>query len=135
MCITVKKIAGLVRMTIPLPIPSSPTQESEDKSPYLHPEAFGSLQALGSCHFLKVKVTQSCPTLRPHGLHSPWNSPGQNTGEGSRSFLQGIFPTQGSNPGLLYSRQILYQLSHQGSLRVHEALSSVTFSFGGYNST
>ena len=38
--------------------------------------------------------------LRPHGLYSPWNSPGQNTGVGSHSFLQGIFPTQGSNPGL-----------------------------------
>ena len=34
-----------------------------------------------------------------HGLYSPWNFPGQNTGVGSRSLLQGIFPTQGSNPG------------------------------------
>ena len=40
--------------------------------------------------------------LRPHGLYSPWNSPGQNTGVGSLTFLQGIFPTQGSNPGLLH---------------------------------
>ena len=46
-----------------------------------------------------------------------WNSPGQNTGVGSRSLLQGIFPTQGSNPGLPHCRQILYQLSHQGSLK------------------
>ena len=53
--------------------------------------------------------------LQPHGLHSPWNSPGQNTGVGSLSLLQGIFPTQGSNSGLLHCRQILYQLSHQGS--------------------
>ena len=45
----------------------------------------------------------------------PWNSPGQNTGMGCLSLLQGIFPTQGSNPGLLHCRQILYQLSHQGS--------------------
>ena len=36
-------------------------------------------------------------SLRPHGLYSPWNSPGQNTGVGSRSLLQGIFPTQGLN--------------------------------------
>ena len=50
-----------------------------------------------------------------HGLYSPWNSPGQNTGRGSPSFLQGIFPTQGSNPGILHCRQILYQLSHKGS--------------------
>ena len=47
---------------------------------------------------LKVKVAQSCPTL--WDLYSPWNPPGQNTGVGSLSLLQGIFPTQGSNPGL-----------------------------------
>ena len=54
-------------------------------------------------------------SLRPHGLYSSWNSPGQNTGVGSLSLLQGIFPTQGLNSGLLHSRQILYQLSHKGS--------------------
>ena len=39
-------------------------------------------------------------SLRPHGLYSPWNSLRQNTGVGSLSLLQGIFPTQGSNPGI-----------------------------------
>ena len=53
-----------------------------------------------------------------HGLYSPWNSPGQNTGVGGLSLLQGIFPTQGSNPGLPNCRQILYQLSHKGSPRI-----------------
>ena len=62
-----------------------------------------------------MKVTQLCLTLHPHGLYSPWNSPGQNTGVGSFSLLQGIFPTQGSNRGLLHCRRILYQLSHKGS--------------------
>ena len=61
--------------------------------------------------------------LRPHGLYSPWNSPGQNTGVGSHSLLQGIFPTQGSNPGLLHCRQILYQLSYQGSPYAYESSS------------
>ena len=61
-------------------------------------------------------------SLRPHGLYSPWNSPGQNTGMGSRSLLQGIFPTQESNPGLPHWRQILYQLNHQGSPRILEWL-------------
>ena len=56
-------------------------------------------------------------SLQCHGLYSPWNSPGQNAGEGSLSLLQGIFPTQGSNPGLPHCRWILYQLSHKGSLR------------------
>ena len=104
-------------------------------------------------------ASESCSvmsdSLRPHGLYKPWNSPGQNTGEGSHSLLQGLFPTQESNPGLsqrisdslpakpqgkpknigvgslsllqrifltqesnqglLHCRQILYQLSYQGS--------------------
>ena len=53
---------------------------------------------------VKVKVSQSCLTLQPHGLYSPWNSLGQNAGVGSCSLLQGVFPTQGSNPGLLHCR-------------------------------
>ena len=48
-------------------------------------------------------------------LHSPWNSPGQIPGVGSLSLLQRIFPTQKSNWGLLHCRQILYQLSYEGS--------------------
>ena len=68
----------------------------------------------------EVKVTQSCLTLRTHGVCSPWNSPGQNTGVGSLSLLQGIFPTQGLNPGLPQYKWILYQLSHQGNPRTLE---------------
>ena len=95
-------------------------------------------------------------SLQPHGLFSPWNSSGQNTGVGSLSLLQGIFPTrieprspalqadslpakpqgkpkntgvgslsllqwifptQELNQGLLHFRQIVYQLSYQGSPR------------------
>ena len=59
-------------------------------------------------------------SLLPYGLYSPWNSPGQNTGTGSLFSLQGIFPTQGSNPRLPHCRPILYQLSHQGSPRILE---------------
>ena len=55
-------------------------------------------------------------SLWSHGLYSPWNSPGQNTGVSSLSLLWGIFPSQGSNPGLLHCRCILYQLSQKGSL-------------------
>ena len=73
---------------------------------------------------MKVKGTQLCPALcDPMDciLYSPWNSPGsQNTGGGSCSLLQGIFPTQGSNPGLPHCRWILYQLSHQGSPKGRE---------------
>ena len=64
-------------------------------------------------------------SLWPHGLYGPWNS-GQNTGVGSLSLLQGIFPTQGSNPVFPYCRQILYQLSHNRS--PYTSFSSVQFS-------
>ena len=73
-------------------------------------------------------------SLQPHELYRPWNSPDQNTGVSCCSLLQGIFPTQGSNPGLPHCRQILYQLSHKGSpficyhSVVHQALLSMEFS-------
>ena len=51
--------------------------------------------------------------VRPLGLYSPWNSPGQNAGVGSYSLLQGILPTQGLNLGLPHYRQIRYYLSNQ----------------------
>ena len=59
-------------------------------------------------------------SLRPHGLYSPWNSPGQNTGLGSLSLLQGIVLTQRLNPDFPHCRWILYQLSHKGSPRILE---------------
>ena len=59
-------------------------------------------------------------SLQSHGLQlarllSPWNSPGNSTGMGSHSLLQGIFPTERSNLGLLHYRQMLYHLSYQVS--------------------
>ena len=70
-------------------------------------------------------------SLQPHGLHSPWNSLGQNTGVGSHSLLQGIFPTHRSNPGLPNCRRILYQLSHKGS----PVILRMTFNTNSYYST
>ena len=62
-------------------------------------------------------VTKACLTLATPwtvACQAPlWDSPGKNTGVGCRSLLQRIFPTQGSNPGLLYCRQILYYLSYR----------------------
>ena len=64
---------------------------------------------------VKMKVAQSCLLFETlWTIYSSWNSPGQNTEVGSFSHLQGIFPTQGLNPGLLHCRQILYQLSLLG---------------------
>ena len=65
-------------------------------------------------------LPQDCASgLQPHALQPsrllcPWNSPGKNTGVSCPSLLQGIFLTQGLNPGLLHGRQILYCLSYQG---------------------
>ena len=68
-----------------------------------------------------VKVSEShsvmSNSLQPmnYTIYRSWNSPGQNTGVGRLSILQGIFPTQESNWGLLCCRWILYQLSYEGS--------------------
>ena len=73
------------------------------------------------CVCVCVLVVQSCPTLcHPMDCSSPGSSVhgdsrGKTTGVGCHSLLQGIFPTQGSNPGLLHCRRILCRLSHQGS--------------------
>ena len=68
-----------------------------------------------------------CDSLQPHGLYSPWNFPGQNTGVGSLSLLQEVFPTQGSNPDLPHFARILYQLSHKESPRILEREGSLSF--------
>ena len=69
-------------------------------------------------------MSESCSvmsnSLQPHGrwparIFCLWSSSGKNTGVGSHSLFQGIFPTQRLNPGLLHCRQILYWLNHQGS--------------------
>ena len=81
------------------------------------------LEILFAVWYIKWSESHSVvfSSLRLHGLYRPWNSPGQNTGVGSLSILQGIFPTQESNPGLPHCRQILYQLNHQGNL-VHSSI-------------
>ena len=73
-----------------------------------------------TCYAVQCLVTQSWPVLcdpkdcSPPGSSVHEDSPGKNTGVGSHSFLQGIFPTRVSNPGLPHCRQILDSLSHQG---------------------
>ena len=71
---------------------------------------------------MKVKVAQSCQTLcdpRDYTIQ------GQNTGVGSLSLLQGIFQTQGLNPGLRHHRRILYQLKHKGSPKIDAIISHI----------
>src|SRR5574340_1064214 len=56
-------------------------------------------------------------SLQPHGLYSPWNSPGQSPGVGSLSLLQMIFPTQESNPVLPHCRRVVLHAQPQGKRR------------------
>ena len=83
----------------------------------------------------KESGSESCSvvsdSLQPHGLYSPWHSPGKNTGVGSLSLIQGISLTQGLNPGLPHCRQILYQLSHKGNPRI---LQRVVYPFSSRSS-
>ena len=76
-----------------------------------------------------LSESESClvmsDSLRTHGLYSPWNSPGQKTGVGRLSFLQGILPTQGSNPYLPHCMKIRYQLRQKGSPRILEWVASL----------
>ena len=78
------------------------------------------------CDLVLCLVTQSCPTLcnpmdcSPPGSSVHRDSPSKNTGVGCHALLQGIFPTHGSNLGLLHCRWILYHLSHQESPRTLE---------------
>ena len=58
--------------------------------------------------------------LSPARLLCPWDSPGKNAGVGCHALLQGIFPAQGWNPGLLHCREVLYCLSHQRSPRIKQ---------------
>ena len=71
-------------------------------------------QAPPSWDFPGKSTGVGCHCLLHFGLYSPWNSPGQNIGVGSLSLLQGIFPTQELNWGLLHCRRILYQQSYHG---------------------
>ena len=76
--------------------------------------------ALPFAKYPKWSYSVVSDSLQPHGLKPtrllcPWDFPGKNTRVGCHFLLQGIFPTQGWNPGLPHCRQMLYHLSHQGS--------------------
>ena len=78
----------------------------------------------------RKRISQSCLTLLqpqelyPTRLLCPLGSPGKSTGAGSHAVLQGIFPTQGSNPGLLHCRWTFYHLSHQISVQFNHLVVS-----------
>ena len=96
-----------------------------------------------SCGFILYRMGRIITTLRwlkwkwkslspvrhfaTRGLQNPWNFLSQNTGIGSLSLLQGIFPTQGWNSGLLHCRRILYQPRHKGSPALIEPLQQLKY--------
>ena len=101
------------------------SRESAQPSIWAHISCIGR-QILLPLSLLSALAAQSCPTLWAAKDYSPPGSsvhgvlPGKNNGVGSHSLLQGFFPIQGSNPGLLLCRQILYHLNHQGRLVYQE---------------
>ena len=78
-------------------------------------------------HFSRVQLFDP---MEPARVLRPWDSPGKNSEVGGFALLQGIFPTQGLNPGLLHCRWILYSLNHQGSLKILEGIAYPPFSRG-----
>ena len=91
-------------------------------------EILSKMECILSAYFrVLCLIAQSCLTFcnpmdcSPPGSSIHEDSPGKNTGVGCHALLQGIFPTQGSNPGLPRSRQILYHLRHQGSHKTRDS--------------
>ena len=104
-------VGDAIQSSHPL-MPSSPF----GTLPSLQPSSHNRTWPLGRP--MNVKIAQSCPTICDPIGSMRFSRP--EYGVGSYSLLQGIFLTQGSNPGLLHYRHILYQLSHQGSPRILE---------------
>ena len=98
---------------------SATQQWAGKRSPHLHTDSSWSTTWLRlAVSWAKWNHSVMSDSFQPHGLYR--NSPGQNTWVDSLSHLQGIFPTQGLNPGLLHCGWILYRLSHQGSSSILE---------------
>ena len=98
----------------PVFLPGEPHEQYENSKRYdMEDEPPRSEGVHYATREVKWKSLSCVQLFAIHGLYSPWNYLGQNTGVDSLSLLQGIFLTQGSNPSLLHCRWILYQLSHK----------------------
>ena len=91
--------------------------------PFLYLQPLATMISFSILMCMCVLVTQSCLTLcNPMDELTrhfcPWSSPGENTGVGCPSLLQGISPTEQWNMGFLHCTQILYHLNYQGSLSI-----------------
>ena len=121
MCINCREISPM-----PLPLPSTLSEMCNritSRRPIWNSVTWRFYEAMP---LLLCLAAQSCPTLcnpmdcSPPGSSVHGDSPGKNIRVGCHALLQGIFPTQGLNPGFPHCRQILYHLSHQGSPRILE---------------
>ena len=109
-CQTLLSMAPPARVLLPRPLcfaaPRHPTGTTDSETHYT---------CMCSCSVMSDSATPWTVGFFVHG-----DSPGKNTRMGCHALLQGIFPTQGLNPGLLHCRQILCHVSHQGSPRILE---------------
>ena len=94
-------------------------QEHWSELPFPFPK--GTIERKKVKSLSRVRLFASPWTVAYQAL-GPWIFPGKSTGVGCHFLLQGIFLTQGSNPGLPHCRQMLYPLSHQGSPVILEQL-------------
>ena len=94
---------------------------------YLHPYSLMRVLCCASCSVMSTLCDPKDCNLPGSSVQG--DSSDKNTGVGCHALLQGIFPTQGSNPGLLHCRQILHHLNHQESPRIPECV-AYSFSSG-----
>ena len=105
-------------VSVPLRVVPSPTGLPSKRGPGLGSFSRADRGLGGVRHVAPPTWLHRSDSLRPHGLYVVCQaalSAGKNIGVGCHSLLHGIFLSQGSNPGLLHCKQILYHLSHQGS--------------------
>ena len=98
---------------------------SDGKESACNVEDWGSIPGLGrssgegNSYPIQYSGLENSMDCSPPGSSVHQDSPGKNTGVGCHTLLQGMFPTQGSNPGLWHCRRILYQLSYREAIRIN----------------
>ena len=97
---------------LPFPSPGNLPDPGIEPASLMSPALAGGFFTIREAQSESGSCSAMSDSLSPHGLYSPQDSPGQNTGVSSLSLLQGIFPKPGIKPK--HCRQILYQLSHNG---------------------
>ena len=103
---------------LPCPPPGDLTDPEIEPSSLTSPALAGGFFITSATLKWSENHSATSDSLWPYGLYSPWNSPGQSTGVGSLFLLQGIFPTQGSNLGLLHSGRLVTSWATREALQI-----------------